>query len=61
MTVRTYTTAEKRQEALREIAMRKRVYPRWVEAGRMKQEHADHNIAVMEAIAEDYKEPELFK
>lgn len=34
----------------REIAMRKRAYPRWVEAGRMTQQKADDEIAVMEAV-----------
>lgn len=31
----------------REIAMRKNVYPKWVENGRMKQEAADREIATM--------------
>ena len=39
----------------REIAMRKAVYPKWVESGRMKQAKADHEIAVMEAIADDIR------
>jgi hypothetical protein len=34
----------------REIAMRKRTYPRWVEANRMTQAKADHEIAAMEAV-----------
>jgi hypothetical protein len=34
----------------REIAMRKRVYPRWIETGRMKQAEADHQIAAMQAV-----------
>ncbi len=36
----------------REIAMRRKVYPRWVEAGRMRQETADEEIRVMEAVRE---------
>ncbi len=45
----------------REIAMRKRVYPRWVAAGRMAKAKADREIAIMEAIAEDYrKKTDLF-
>ena len=39
----------------REVAMRRRVYPRWVEDGRMRQEKADHEIECMEAIAEKLK------
>jgi hypothetical protein len=38
----------------RELAMRKAVYPKWVSAKRMKQEKADHEIATMEAILDDY-------
>lgn len=34
----------------REIAMRRRVYPRWVENGKMKQSQSDREIAVMEAV-----------
>lgn len=34
----------------REIAMRERVYPRWVAAGKMKQEKADAEIAAMRAV-----------
>ena len=34
----------------REIAMRRRVYPRWVALKRMTQEDADAEIARMEAV-----------
>jgi hypothetical protein len=36
----------------REIAMRERVYPRWVESGRLVQVRADHEIAAMKAVLE---------
>lgn len=36
----------------REIGMRERVYPRWVEAKRMSQEKADKEIAAMKAVLE---------
>ena len=36
----------------REIAMRQRVYPRWVAAGRMTQAKADEEIATMRAALE---------
>lgn len=36
--------------AERELKMRIRVYPRWVEAGKMKQADADAEIAAMQAI-----------
>ena len=35
---------------LREIAMRERVYPKWVKDGRMKQESADYEIATMKDV-----------
>ena len=34
----------------REIAMRRRVYPRWVDAGKMKMDRAEREIEVMEAV-----------
>jgi hypothetical protein len=34
----------------REIKMRQRVYPRWVEGGRMTQQKADAEIRAMEAV-----------
>lgn len=39
----------------RELALRKRVYPRWVLAGKMTQEKADRETALMEEIVEDYR------
>lgn len=37
-------------EVRREIAMRQRVYPRWVTAGRISQAEATERLATMEAI-----------
>ncbi len=34
----------------RELALRERVYPRWVDAGRMKQAKADTEIVAMRAV-----------
>jgi hypothetical protein len=34
----------------REIGMRERVYPKWVDAGRMKQDAADRELAAMRAV-----------
>lgn len=34
----------------REIAMRRRVYPRWTAAGKMKPEAAEREINVMSAV-----------
>lgn len=51
--------SEKHATVLREITMRRRVYPRWVEAGRMTQAKATREIDIMVAIAADYEEPSL--
>ena len=34
----------------REIALRERVYPKWVETGRMTKEKASHEIACMKEV-----------
>lgn len=39
----------------REIAMRRHVYPRWVEQQRMTQAKADAEIAAMEAVLDTLK------
>ena len=38
--------------AEREAAMRRRVYPKWIEQGKLKKENADREIATMTTIAE---------
>ena len=50
----TFTAAEKHRAVLREIEMRKSVYPRRVMAGQMSQSQANRQVAIMEAIAADY-------
>lgn len=60
MVDRPISTSAKRTAAEREVKMRRRVYPRWVAEGRMTQADADYQIHVMEAIAADYAEPNLF-
>jgi hypothetical protein len=52
----TNTAAQKLRAIERELKLRKRVYPRWVESGRMSQKQAAEEIAIMEAIAQDYQE-----
>lgn len=52
------TYGEKRAAAEREVKQRRRVYPRLVESRRMTQQQADRETAIMEAIAEDYRELE---
>jgi hypothetical protein len=55
------TRQMKREAALREVQMRRRVYPTWVASGRMTKAFADREIATMEAIAADYALPDLFE
>jgi hypothetical protein len=40
---------------MRELSMRRRVYPGWVRAGKMKQDFMDLQIAMMEDIVADYQ------
>jgi len=49
------TDLEKLHCAQRELMMRKRVYPRWVGAGRMTAAAAQHETAAMQAIVNDYE------
>lgn len=44
------TTPEMIACAERELRMRRRVYPRWVQQERMSQTTADHEIACMQSI-----------
>jgi len=37
-------------EVLREISIRRDVYPKWVRSGRMKQDEAESRVAAMEAV-----------
>lgn len=52
---RTFDAREKLGAIEREIKMRERVYPRWVESGRMTKAKADEELAIMRAIAADYR------
>ena len=49
------TATDKLACAEREVKMRERVYPRWIEDGRISAGKAAHEIATMKAIAEDYR------
>ncbi|NTS30709.1 hypothetical protein HQ945_05535 [Phyllobacterium sp. BT25] len=49
------TNKDKAGCAEREVKQRQRVYSRWVADGRRAQAFADRQIAVMQAIAEDYR------
>ena len=39
----------------RELAYRRRVYPRWVRTGRMSFPQADHELKTMGEIIDDYR------
>lgn len=47
----TITLTAQLAEVRREIAMRRRVYPRWVQGGKMAQHAANNALATMEAVA----------
>jgi len=49
-TDRGYTLVAQIACVKREIAMCERVYPKWVQSGRMKAETADHEINCMTAV-----------
>lgn len=50
-----FTNAEKAQECRREVGQRRYVYRRRVQDGKMKQEHADRLIAIMEEMQSEYE------
>jgi hypothetical protein len=49
------TNADKLACAVRELKMRRHVYPRWIEADKISAGKAAHEIAAMEAIVADYE------
>jgi len=49
-----FTAQEKSDCAAREVKMRMRVYPRWVQDDRMSQAQANREIECMRQIAADY-------
>lgn len=55
MTERIFSASEKAECADREARYRRRVYQRWIERGNMTKAKADKEIAMMEAIAADYR------
>jgi hypothetical protein len=61
------TLAEQLKEALRELALRRRVYPGFVQRGKMTEGQAAYHIAAMEAIVQtlerleaETRQPSLF-
>lgn len=51
-----YSLTEMAKECRREAGLRRHVYPRWVAQGRMKQDAADRQIAIMDEMAEHFAE-----
>lgn len=56
----TFTREEKHASAVRELALRRRNYPRWIAIGRITPGEAEREIALMEAISADYAPEDLF-
>ncbi len=52
------TLAEQIAEVHRECGVRRRVYPQWVAAGKLKPEQAARKLAVMEAAFKTLRELE---
>jgi hypothetical protein len=52
----TYSMHDLQRCAEREVAMRQRVYARFVTNGKMTQLKADNEVAMMQAIAEHFAE-----
>jgi hypothetical protein len=53
--VNEFTVAEKLRSIERELRLRQRVYPRLIARGEMSEANAQREIAVLEAIAADYR------
>jgi hypothetical protein len=52
----TFAAQQKLDAIEREIGYRRRVYARLVDQGKMKPQTRDHEIAIFEAIADDYRD-----
>ena len=50
-----FTVHDKIKSIAREIALRKRVYPKWIANGKMDSNAALREISIMEAILNDYQ------
>lgn len=54
----TFSTGEKLKEVLRELNMRRHVYPQLVGRGKLRQEEANRRINILEEIAADLRKVE---
>jgi hypothetical protein len=51
----TYPTASKIRELRRELAVRRQLYPKWVQQGKLQQVEADYRLDVLSDIILDYE------
>lgn len=51
-----HSALEKHREAMREVGYRRQVYERRVAAQQMSRSEADRKIAIMQEIADEYRE-----
>lgn len=49
------TKAQQLDELKRELRMRQSVYPKWVRAGKMKQEDMTHRVNCLLAVIDDFE------
>lgn len=49
------TAEDKLREVERELKLRRRFYPHWIEIGKIDASDARRQIEILEAIAEDYE------
>ncbi len=52
---------DKHDELVRELKVRRRMYPRWIELKKLNVVTADRRILIMQAILEDYRDPRMKK
>jgi hypothetical protein len=50
-----FTAEDKLREIERELKLRQRLYPHWIETGKIAAGDARRRIDILEAIAEDYE------
>lgn len=51
----TFTTTKKLHEIEREIAQRRRIYPKLISRGRMAGSAAARQLRILEAVRDDYR------
>ncbi len=54
-TIADVRVADKITELERELNMRRNLYPKWVQQGKLQQHEAHRQIIILEAILDDYR------